>query len=582
MCGARDSRPRKIYNPKKAYGQLNANELFKAKHDTDEVFAQITMMSELNVKVWDLAQTVKRAKNWNFMTCMVANSSLSDDGKMASLEYYKPIIVMVVLQFTYGAVSISSRASLLEGMNPRVFVVYRQAIGFLIISPIAYFSRSKLKCSIGWKSFSLIFLAALIGLTTSQMIFLEGLYLASSSAASAMFNLVPAITFVVASIVGYEPINIRSVRTIAKILGTLVCVTGAAAMALIKGPKLLNAQLPPSNSLLLNTSDQSDTLWLLGCLCLFGSSCCWSFWLIIQVPVSRNFPDHLSLSAWMCFTATIQSAVVVSFTDPNIEAWKVGSYLQLGSLLYAGIVGSGISIFAQSWIIQKRGPVFSAMFNPLNTVIVAIFASIFLQEQIYVGGAVGAVGIVMGLYVVLWGKAKDLEELKEEQEKQMMIAQNEDIKNIQVLAEPIAGNRASSSVLLCLKSLSLRNVDFTDGIEASSVFQLIFSSRNLLTLKIKATFDYNKEGPQSALNFDFASMRQLQLQSVNLFCIRDSENEVCLIKSLLACSPVLQKMDLFFLSNPRGDHDNAKLTFALKLLKLERASPKAQIKLSYG
>lgn len=50
-----------------------------------------------------------------------------------------------------------------------------------------------------------------------------------------------------------------------------------------------------------------------------------------------------------------------------------------------GVVGSGISIFAQSWIIQKRGPVFSAMFNPLNTVIVTFFASIFLKEQIYVG-----------------------------------------------------------------------------------------------------------------------------------------------------------------------------------------------------
>ncbi|GKE75501.1 hypothetical protein Tco_1537542, partial [Tanacetum coccineum] len=61
------------------------------------------------------------------------------------------------------------------------------------------------------------------------MIFLEGLYLASLSASSAIFDLVPAITFVVASIVG-------------------------------KGPKLLNAQLPPSNSVLLNTSDTSDDL----------------------------------------------------------------------------------------------------------------------------------------------------------------------------------------------------------------------------------------------------------------------------------------------------------------------------------
>ncbi|XP_024962799.1 WAT1-related protein At4g30420-like [Cynara cardunculus var. scolymus] len=344
---------------------------------------------------------------------------------MGWFEHNKPLMVMLVLQFTYGAVSISTRASLLEGMNPRVFVVYRQAIATLAIAPISYFSRRKTtKCCIGWKSFSLIFIAALIGITSSQMLFLEGLYLASASAGSSMFNLVPAITFFVASIVGYEPVNIRSLRTIAKILGTVLCVTSAAAMALIKGPKLLNSQLPLSNSLLLNSSSGSDNLWLLGCLCLFGSSCCWSFYLIIQVPVNKNHPDHLSLSAWMCFTATVQSATVTWFTDPNLEVWKINSYLQLGSCLFAGIVGSGISLFVQSWVIERRGPVFSAMFNPLNTVIVTIMACIFLQERIYLGSVIGAVGIVIGLYVVLWGKAKDLEE----QQKKMMISETDEIK----------------------------------------------------------------------------------------------------------------------------------------------------------
>ncbi|KAD6794955.1 hypothetical protein E3N88_05851 [Mikania micrantha] len=354
---------------------------------------------------------------------------------MGLIEFYKPVIVMVVMQFTYAAVSILTRASLLEGMNPRVFVFYRQAIATLVIAPIAYFSRSKTASFlIGWKSFWLIFSAALIGITTSQMVYLEGLYLASSSAGSAIFNLVPAITFVAATIVGYEPINMRSLRTIAKILGTFVCVASAAVMALIKGPKLLNAHLPSSNSLLLN-STQSDNLWLLGCLCLFGSSCCWSFWLIIQVPVTKSFPDHLSLSAWMCLMGTVQSGTVILFTDPHLEAWKVTSYLQIGSLLYTAIVGSGISIFAQSWIIQKRGPVFSAMFNPLNTVIVAVFASIFLREQIFVGSVLGAIGIMIGLYVVLWGKTKDLEELKEQEQKKMMISHKDQINRIQILVD---------------------------------------------------------------------------------------------------------------------------------------------------
>lgn len=60
---------------------------------------------------------------------------------MGLMEFYKPLIVMIVLQFTYAAVSILTRASLLEGMNPRVFVFYRQAIATVVIAPIAYFSR---------------------------------------------------------------------------------------------------------------------------------------------------------------------------------------------------------------------------------------------------------------------------------------------------------------------------------------------------------------------------------------------------------------------------------------------------------
>ncbi|GKA09092.1 WAT1-related protein [Tanacetum coccineum] len=107
----------------------------------------------------------------------------------------------------------------------------------------------------------------------------------------------------------------RSLRTIAKILGAVMCVTSSAAMTLVKGPKLLNAQMPSANSLLSNLTE-SDNRWLLGCLCLFAGCCCWSFWLIIQVPITRNYPDHLSLSAWMCFIGTVHCGMVALFTDP--------------------------------------------------------------------------------------------------------------------------------------------------------------------------------------------------------------------------------------------------------------------------
>ncbi|KAL7224553.1 hypothetical protein ACSBR1_025925 [Camellia fascicularis] len=326
---------------------------------------------------------------------------------MGDLHDYKPAMVMFGLQVIYAGVSLTTRAALLQGMSPRVFVAYRQAIAALVIAPIAYFTRRKRnsKC-LGWRSFWLIFFTTLIGVTINQNIFFEGLYLATSSMGSALGNLVPAVTFVIASTIGLEKVDMRSVRSMAKIIGTVLCVSGAVFMAFLRGPKLLNTQFLPSKSLL---SSEGGEDWLLGCVFLFASCCCWSVWLILQVPLSRCYPDHLSLTAWMCFIAMLQSATVALFFDRDLQAWNLQSNLQLSCCFFTGI-SSAISFFGQAWCISHRGPLFSAMFNPLSTVIVTIFASIFLHEEIYSGSLVGAVAVVIGLYTVLWGKAKDLEE----------------------------------------------------------------------------------------------------------------------------------------------------------------------------
>jgi hypothetical protein len=60
---------------------------------------------------------------------------------MGVADDYKPAMAMVGLQFSYAIVALTTRAALLQGMSPRVFVVYRQAIATLVIAPVAYFSR---------------------------------------------------------------------------------------------------------------------------------------------------------------------------------------------------------------------------------------------------------------------------------------------------------------------------------------------------------------------------------------------------------------------------------------------------------
>ncbi|KDP38761.1 hypothetical protein JCGZ_04114 [Jatropha curcas] len=226
--------------------------------------------------------------------------------------------------------------------------------------------------------------------------------------ASAMGNLVPAITFIMTTIFSYGRNMCGRERKIredqyekpdeySKNSRTVLCMSGAISMALLRGPKLLNKSVLGD-----------DKNWLLGCLFLFGSSCCWSSWLVLQVPATETYPDHLSLSAWMCFLATIHSAILAIFLEQDLSSWKLHSCLELIRCLFAGIIGSGVSFFIQEWLISQRGPLFSAMFNPLCTVIVFLLAALFLHEEIYIGSFIGAVGVIIGLYVVLWGKAKDL------------------------------------------------------------------------------------------------------------------------------------------------------------------------------
>ncbi|KAI3444087.1 hypothetical protein Pfo_000752 [Paulownia fortunei] len=327
------------------------------------------------------------------------------------LEDQKPTIVLIVFQFIYAGVNLIGRAALLQDMSSRVFVVYRQFIAFLLIAPVSYFTRRETqRCCLGWKNFWWISLLSFVGVTVNQNLYFEGLYLASSSAASALGNLVPPITFIMAYTMGLEKVHLRSMRSVAKIIGTVFCATGAVTMALLKGPRLLNIELLPRNPLLYLGGH--DT-WFLGCLLLFGSACFWSIGLILQVHVSASYPDHLSLTAWVCLMAGLQSGILTVIFEPDAKAWKLNSSLQLLCCLYAGLA-SAVTFFAQVWCIARRGPLFCAMFNPLRTVIVTVLACIILHEEIYTGSLVGALAVIVGLYILLWGKAKDHEEMKDE------------------------------------------------------------------------------------------------------------------------------------------------------------------------
>ncbi|KAF2302601.1 hypothetical protein GH714_039196 [Hevea brasiliensis] len=211
----------------------------------------------------------------------------------------KLFLALFALQFCFSGFHIVSMVALNIGVSKVVYPVYRNIIALLLLGPFAYFLEKKERPPLTSSLLIQFFLLALLGITANQGFYLLGLNYGSPTFASAVQNTVPAITFVMASVLGLEQVNIARRDGLAKVVGTIASVVGAT-----------------------------------------------------------------------------------------------------------GIVASGIAFSLQTWCIQKGGPVFVAVFQPMQTLLVAIMASLILGDQLMQEGLL-AILTMLGLYSVLWGKRRE-------------------------------------------------------------------------------------------------------------------------------------------------------------------------------
>ncbi|XP_062097159.1 protein WALLS ARE THIN 1-like [Humulus lupulus] len=320
---------------------------------------------------------------------------------------------MLALQFGYAGFHVVSRAALNMGISKLVFPVYRNIIALLLLLPFAYFLEKKERPAMSLNFTIQFFFLALVGITANQGFYLLGLENTSPTFASAIQNSVPAITFLMAALLRIEQVRINRKDGISKVIGTIFCVAGASVITLYKGPTIYSPTPPlqsaaaPLLQSLPSLGDASGKNWTLGCVYLIGHCLSWSGWLVLQAPVLKKYPARLSVTSWTCFYGLIQFVIIAAIVERDAQAWIFHSGGEVFTIFYAGVVASGIAFAVQIWCIDRGGPVFVAVYQPVQTLVVAIMASIALGEQFYLGGIIGAVLIIVGLYLVLWGKSEE-------------------------------------------------------------------------------------------------------------------------------------------------------------------------------
>ncbi|KAK7267537.1 hypothetical protein RIF29_20213 [Crotalaria pallida] len=333
---------------------------------------------------------------------------MENDHTQNWFERAKPFIAVVFLQCGFAGVDVLFKAAMNQGMSNYVLIVYRHAIAFVAIAPFALILDKKVRPKMTMSIFVKIIALSLLEPVMDQNLYFLGMKYTTATFAAAMTNIIPSITFFMAYILRIEKVNIRSIRSQAKVVGTLVTVSGAMVMTFMKGPilgafgaHLGNNHTQQNSGANINHTIKGTIMIIIGCFC-------WSCFVIIQSITLDSYPAELSLTAWICLLGAAEGAAVAMIMERgNPSVWFVKLDLKLVAIIYSGIVGSGLAYYLQGVVMRTKGPVFVTAFSPLCMVIVAIMSTFILAEQLLLGRVIGAIVIVLGLYLVVWGKSKD-------------------------------------------------------------------------------------------------------------------------------------------------------------------------------
>ncbi|KAI5683500.1 hypothetical protein M9H77_04728 [Catharanthus roseus] len=229
-----------------------------------------------------------------------------------------PFFIMVLVEFLNVGLTTLSKAVMSKGIGNYVFVFYSNTIAALILLPLSFILERNKRAPLSWSLLCKFFILSLIGITIMQNCVFTGLKYSSPTLASAMSNLSPPFTFLLAVIFRMEKMKLRSMRSNIKMMGTLVSITGALIVTLYKGPQ--SGSSSEEEQVLLSPTLNN---WGIGGIFLAIASLSVSVWSIGQAAILRGYQSELTIVAFYCLFGSIQCGLVCLVAERNHpKAWK--------------------------------------------------------------------------------------------------------------------------------------------------------------------------------------------------------------------------------------------------------------------
>ncbi|KAM0828579.1 hypothetical protein ACQ4PT_067447 [Festuca glaucescens] len=319
---------------------------------------------------------------------------------------WKPAFCVILVELFNTGTILLGKVAVDGGMFVFSLLCYRSILGAIFILPFALLLESGKWKELDKKAIGWLFTNAFVGYTLPMALYYYGLRDTTASYAVIFSSLTPLFTFVLSVLLGMENLRLRSKEGSAKVTGALVCFGGALLISLYNGKELHLWRTIIGGSIK-SSSGAVGEHHLRGTLLLLGDCICYAFWYPIQVKVLKVYPWKHWSSVMTCVLGGLQTCAIGIFLRRDKLAWKLGWNIQLLTIVYSAALGTSAKYWLNLYAIEKRGPVFPPMFSTLSTVFTMGLGALLLGESLTVGSLSGSVLVFAGLYIYLYGKARE-------------------------------------------------------------------------------------------------------------------------------------------------------------------------------